>query len=90
VKAEQTTRTPRKIEASSSSCATEVVQECRSPVQLAAEVARVLAAMSYEERMRAYRSGALSAHELAIAAGWLGEEMPMLNGEYEWIAIDLE
>lgn len=60
------------------------------PSELAAEVATVLAAMSYEERVRAYRSGAISPHELSVAAGWFPEEMPMLNREYEWIAIDLE
>lgn len=61
----------------------------RKPIEIAAEVATVLAGMSYPERVRAYRSGALSAHELALAAGWFGEEMPKLNGEYEWIAISL-
>ncbi len=50
----------------------------------------MLAAMSHEERIRAYRSGALSVHELALAAAWFPEEMPLLNGEYEWIAIDAE
>jgi hypothetical protein len=61
-----------------------------APVEIAAEVATVLAGMTYVERVRAYRSGAFSAHELALAAGWFAEEMPMLNGEFEWIAIDLE
>jgi hypothetical protein len=61
----------------------------RPPRELAAEVARVLAAMSYVERIRAYRSGALSANELSVAAAWFPEEMPLLNGEYEWIAISL-
>jgi hypothetical protein len=62
----------------------------RRPAELAAEVATVLAKMTYEERVRAYRSGALSRHELAVAAGWLPEEMPLLNDEFKWIAIDLE
>jgi hypothetical protein len=62
----------------------------RGPAGLAAEVATVLAGMTYAERVRAYRSGALSRHELAVAAGRLPEEMPTLNGEFEWIAIDLE
>ena len=62
----------------------------RVPVELAAEVVTVLAAMTYEERVRAYRSGALSPPELSVAAGWFPEEIPLLNGEYEWIAIDLE
>lgn len=65
-------------------------QDRRGPAGLAAEVATVLAGMTYEERVRSYRSGALSRHELAVAAGRLPEEMPTLNGEFEWIAIDLE
>lgn len=66
------------------------VSSPQKPAELAAEVARVLAGMSYEERVRAYRSGALSAQELALAAGRYPEEMPLLNGELEWIAITLE
>jgi hypothetical protein len=62
----------------------------RNPAELAAEVVRVLAGMTYEERVRAYRSGALSTHELAVAAARFPEEMPLLNDEYEWIAISLE
>jgi hypothetical protein len=65
-------------------------QDPRGPAGLAAEVATVLAGMTYEERVRAYRSGALSRHELAVAAARLPEEMPTLNDEFEWIAIDLE
>jgi hypothetical protein len=65
-------------------------QELQHPVDLAAEVARVLAAMSFEERVRAYRSRAFSPHELSVAAAWFADEMPMLNGEFEWIAINLE
>jgi hypothetical protein len=61
-----------------------------APAQIAAEVATVLAGMTYEERVRAYRSGAISTHELAITAGRFPEEMPLLNGEFEWIAIDAE
>ena len=60
------------------------------PAALAAEVATVLAGMTYEERVRAYRSGALSTHELAVAAARFGDRMPLLNDEVEWIAIDLE
>jgi hypothetical protein len=62
----------------------------RTPVEIAAEVAMVLAGMTHEERVRAYRSGALSVHELYVAAAWFPESMPLLNGELEWIAIDLE
>ena len=70
--------------------ASATAKEPRRPVEIAAEVAQVLAAMTYPERVRAYRSGALSAHELALAAGWFPEQMPLLNGEYEWIAINAE
>lgn len=59
------------------------------PVELASEVARVLAGMTYEERVRAYRSGALSTHELAVAAAWLPDAMPLLNDEFEWIVVSL-
>jgi hypothetical protein len=69
--------------------AASVGQAPRGPAELAAEVATVLAGMSYTERVRAYRSGALSARELAVAAAWLPEAMPMLNDEFEWIAISL-
>jgi hypothetical protein len=50
----------------------------------------VLAQMTYAERVRAYRSGALSAHELVLAAARMPDEMPLLNSEYEWLAYDLE
>jgi hypothetical protein len=59
------------------------------PAGLAAEVAKVLAGMTYEERVSAYRSGALSAHELAVAAARFPDRMPLLNDEYEWIAVSL-
>jgi hypothetical protein len=61
----------------------------RPPVHAAAEVATVLARMTYTERVRAYRSGALSAHELAVAAAWFPDQVPILNGELEWIAVSL-
>jgi hypothetical protein len=62
----------------------------RTPAEIAAEVAMVLAGMTYVERVRAYRSAAISVHELHVAAAWSPERMPLLNGELEWIAIDLE
>jgi hypothetical protein len=62
----------------------------RDPDEIAAEVATVLGRMSYEERVRAYRSGAVSTHELAVAAARFPDRMPLLNDEFEWIAIDLE
>jgi hypothetical protein len=64
-------------------------QDPRGPAGLAAEVATVLAGMSFEERVRAYRTGAISRHELTLAAAWFPEEMPLRNDEFEWIAIDL-
>jgi hypothetical protein len=62
----------------------------RDAAALAAEVTTVLAGMTYEERVSAYRSGALSTHELAVAAARFPDRMPLLNDEFEWIAIDLE
>ncbi len=67
-----------------------VLPVVRRAREIAAEVATLLANMSFEERVRAYRSGALSGRELALGAAWFPEEMPLLNGEFEWIAIDLE
>jgi hypothetical protein len=64
-------------------------QSPQSSAELAAEVVTVLARMSYGERARAYRSGAISAHELAVAAAWFPDRVPLLNDEFEWIAIDL-
>lgn len=58
--------------------------------RLACEVADVLGAMTLAERLRAYRCRAFSPRELAIAAAWLPEEVPMLNGELEWIAFNAE
>jgi hypothetical protein len=69
---------------------TDTREALRTPVEIAAEVATVLAGMTHEERVRAYRSAALSVHELHVAAAWFPERMPLLNGELEWIAIDLE
>jgi hypothetical protein len=58
--------------------------------RLACEVADILTRMTYEERIRAYRSRVFTPRELAIAAAWLPAEMPTLNGDYEWLAFDLE
>ena len=57
--------------------------------RLANEVADVLGGMTYEERIRAYRSHVFSSRELAVAAARLPEEMPTMNGELEWIAWNL-
>lgn len=53
------------------------------------DVAGILARMSFEERVRAYRNGVFTAHELSIAAAREPERMPILNGEFEHIAISL-
>lgn len=58
--------------------------------RLACEVADLLGAMTIEERLRAYRCRVFSPGELARAAAWFPDEMPTLNGEYEWLAFDLE
>lgn len=60
------------------------------PWRLACEVADVLARMTFAERAGAYRARVFSPRELAIAAAWLPEEMPILNGELEWLAINAE
>jgi hypothetical protein len=46
--------------------------------------------MSRPERLRAYRCRAFTPQELSVAAAWLPEEMPRLNGDWEWLAFDLE
>jgi hypothetical protein len=65
-------------------------QKPQTQAELATEVTKVLAGMTFEERVRAYRSGAFSAHELAVAAARCPKEVPILNDEYEWIAINAE
>lgn len=53
------------------------------------DVAGILARMSFEERVHAYRNGVFTAHELSIAAARDPDRMPVLNGEFEHIAISL-
>ena len=53
------------------------------------DVAGILARMSFAERVRAYRNGVFSAHELSVAAAREPDRMPILNDEFEWIAISL-
>ena len=54
------------------------------------EVAIVLAQMTPEERVRAYASGVFSLRELNAAAGVRPDLMPIVNGEWEWIALTAE
>lgn len=53
------------------------------------EVAIVLAQMTPEERIRAYASGVFTLRELNGAAGVRPDLMPIVNGEYEWIALTM-
>jgi hypothetical protein len=62
----------------------------QTPEEIAFEVVTVLGRMSFEERVRSYRSRLFDAHELALAAARRPEEVPILNDEYEWIAINAE
>jgi len=43
--------------------------------------------MTFEERVRAYQSGVFSRRELSVAAARHPDGMPMLNGEFEHIAV---
>jgi hypothetical protein len=54
------------------------------------EVAIVLAQMTPAERVRAYATGVFTRHELFGAAGVRPDLMPIVNGEYEWIALNAE
>jgi hypothetical protein len=45
--------------------------------------------MTFAERVRAYRNGVFSRHELAVAAARHPDRVPILNGELEWIAVSL-
>jgi hypothetical protein len=55
-----------------------------------AEIAHLLARIeSFEDRVELYRMGAVSRHELTVAAALYPELMPTLNGEWEWIALTL-
>ena len=45
-----------------------------------------LALMSEEERVRAARFGGFTRSERAIWAARFPEEVPLVNGEFEWIA----
>ncbi|MCW2980480.1 MAG: hypothetical protein JWO14_2207 [Solirubrobacterales bacterium] len=80
------TKTEAAVTAPTRTHAREVVRE---PAEVAAEVVTVLAKMTYTERVLAYRSGAFTAHELAVAAAWFPDHTPVLNGELEWIGISL-
>jgi hypothetical protein len=52
-------------------------------------IAGVLAMMTFAERIRAYEKETFTRRELNAAAVRDPERMPMLNGEFEWIAWNL-
>jgi hypothetical protein len=49
----------------------------------------VLERMTSAERLRAYRSGAFTPREVSIWAARFPEEVPIVNGEFEWIALTM-
>lgn len=51
------------------------------------DVPHLLSQMTFEERVSAYESGVFSRRELNIAAARHPDAMPMLNGEFEHIAV---
>lgn len=54
------------------------------------EVARWLArTWRFEDRVQLYRMGVFTPHELSGAAALYPDLMPVLNGEWEWIAVTL-
>lgn len=48
-----------------------------------------LARMSVEERIRAAREGGFTPWERSIWAARFPEQVPLVNDEFEWIALDL-
>jgi hypothetical protein len=53
------------------------------------DIAYRLARSSTRERLAAYRSGEYSSRELSTATALRPDLMPVLNGEWEWIAATL-
>ncbi|HEX4306451.1 MAG TPA: hypothetical protein VHZ54_10460 [Solirubrobacterales bacterium] len=49
----------------------------------------LLARMSAEERLRAYRAGAFTRAERTAWAARYPEEVPLVDDEFEWIALSL-
>jgi hypothetical protein len=46
-----------------------------------------LARLTAEERLGIYRSGGFTGHERTLWAARYPEEVPLVNDEYEWIAL---
>jgi hypothetical protein len=58
-------------------------------IQREAFLAR-LGRMSVEERRRAARHGGFTSWQLTLWAARFPDEVPVVNGEYEWIALSAE
>ncbi len=52
-------------------------------------IAGILAMMTFAERIRAYEKETFTRQELNAAAAREPEQMPILNGEFEWISWNL-
>ena len=63
--------------------------EASTPTVRRRDIAGVLAAMTFAERIRAYTKNTITRQELNAAAAREPERMPTLNGEFEWIAWNL-
>jgi hypothetical protein len=46
--------------------------------------------MGYERRLAAYRAGRLTRRQRTVWAARFPDEVPLLNGELEWIALHAE
>ena len=55
----------------------------------ARSLGEVLAAMTFAERVRAYKTGVFTRAELAAAIAREPECLPTINGEFEWIGASL-
>ena len=51
------------------------------------DVPYLLSQMTFKERVRAYEKGSIGWRELSTAAACHPDAMPMLNGEFEHIAV---
>jgi hypothetical protein len=52
-------------------------------------IGEVLAAMTFAERVRAYKNRSFTRAELAAAIAREPERLPTINGEFEWIGASL-
>jgi hypothetical protein len=57
--------------------------------QATRSLGQVLAAMTFDERVRAYQNGVFTRAELAAAIARESECLPTINGEFEWIGCSL-